>query len=251
MKLSPAGRDRIKGYEGYKRALADGRCTAYQDTYHGKLDKPTIGWGCTEGVTMGMVWTVDEAEAALSRELAQFEAAVTRLVTVEINQNEFDALVALSYNIGAGALGSSTVLRRLNAGDRLGAAEAFNLFNRAGGGVVAGLVSRRNSEAGLFLRPPTGTPVSMPQTVEASAVPPKRSTVAAAAATAATAATSVAASLPAPPADLMKQVAAWQPFTEQLTGFAKFMVSGPAPIAVMLATLVLMLVVPKIKNSGG
>jgi lysozyme len=248
MKLSTAGRDRIKGYEGYKRALPDGSCTAYQDTYHGKLDKPTIGWGCTEGVEMGMVWTVDEAELALSRELATFEAAVTRLVTVDINQNEFDALVALSYNVGTGALASSTVLRKLNAGDRMEAAEAFKLFIKAGGGVVPGLVSRRNSEAGLFLRPIAGEPVRMPQTVEASAEPPKRSTVATVAAVAGAGA-STAATLPTPPLDLMKQVGSWQPFTDQLSQFAKFMVSGPAPIAIMIATLVLMFVVPRL--TGG
>jgi lysozyme len=187
MNLSDDGRRRIQGYEGYHDALPDGSCKAYQRVYHGKLDVPTIGYGCTEGVKMGMVWTRQQAEDAFSKELAKFEAAVNRLVTVSMSQNEFDALVSLAYNIGIGGkakpgFSTSTVLKRLNKGDRVGAAKAFHMWNKAGGAVVNGLVQRRASEASLFQKPTAaGSAPSMPQTVSESSEKPSRSVVAAAA----------------------------------------------------------------------
>ena len=147
----------IKSFEGYHQALNDGsdRCT----TYRCQAGKLSIGYGCTEGITEGMVWTREEAEAALRRELVQFEAGVNRLVTVDITQNEFDAMVSLAYNIGLGGFEGSTVLRRLNAGDRAGAAEAFKMWDKYTDPstkqilVSNGLVSRREREAALFLKP--------------------------------------------------------------------------------------------------
>ena len=157
----------VKSFEGYHRALNDGsdRCT----TYRCQAGKLSIGYGCTEGITEGMVWTREEAEAALRRELVQFEAGVNRLVTVDITQNEFDAMVSLAYNIGLGGrdrngdevpgFSTSTLLRRLNAGDRVGAAEAFKMWDKYTDPttkqilVSNGLVSRREREAALFLKP--------------------------------------------------------------------------------------------------
>lgn len=168
MKISDAGLELIRGFEGYHDELPDGSCRAYLD----KLAKPhiwTIGYGCTEGIAGGMVWTHDEAVAALAREIAKHEAAVTRLITVELNQHEFDALVSFSYNCGAGALEKSTLRRKLNAGDRRGAASEFKRWNKAGGKVWPGLVDRRAREATLFLTP-VNTPAepAMPQRVEES-----------------------------------------------------------------------------------
>jgi GH24 family phage-related lysozyme (muramidase) len=241
MNLSDAGLDRIKGYEGYKRRLPDGGCTAYQDIYHGKLDIPTIGWGCTEGVKMGMVWTKAEAEAALRREMAKHEAAVTRLVTVEINQHQFDALCALSYNIGTGigakkgGLANSSVIAKLNKGDVMGAAEAFKLYNKAGGGVVPGLASRRMSEAALFLRPMPDDH-QMPQTVEASrpAITATQATIAAAPVAAgavpvvqAVSEAIKAPALPAPPTGLLEQAGAWKGFAAEVVAFGGWIVGNP------------------------
>lgn len=191
MQISDEGARLIKSFEGYHDRLPDGRCKAYQRRYRGKLDVPTIGYGCTEGVQMGMVWTEAEAEAALRREIAKFEAAVTKSVKVEINQNEFDAMVSLSYNIGAAAFGRSTVLKRLNKGDRLGAANAFEMWNKVGAFVEKGLVSRRAREKALFLKPSAAPPLpAMPQTVSEAATISKP-TIAAVAATVATAAPTV------------------------------------------------------------
>lgn len=175
MKVSEEGILLLKSFEGFHKRLPDGSCTAYQDTFKDKktgkvhVDVPTLGWGCTAGVSIGMVWTVDEAEAALRRELAGHEAAVTAMVTLaNLNQNEFDALVSLSYNVGSGAVAKSRLLKALNAGDRIEASNCFLPFSRAGGVVVDGLVSRRMREAALFLKPvtqPTDAPW-MPQTVD-------------------------------------------------------------------------------------
>lgn len=164
MKISDACLDRIKGYEGYGRALSDGSCAAYQEKINGKLDVPTIGWGCTEGVEMGMVWTRQQAEDALRKEIAKHEAIVLRVVTVDLNQNEYDALVSFNYNTGG--LPKSTLLKKLNKGDRAGAATEFSSWNRFNGKPNRGLASRRASEMGLFLRPVATTTATMPQAAD-------------------------------------------------------------------------------------
>lgn len=169
MKISNEGIALIKEFEGYHRRLPDGRCAAYQERLNGgKLDIPTIGYGCTEGVTMGMVWTEAEAEAALVRELAKHEAIVARLVTVHITQHQFDALVSFSFNVGK--LGSSTLLKKLNQGDTSGAGEQFMAWTKAGGHEQPGLVRRRSAERALFLKP--GAPEPMPQSVDEAAQKP-------------------------------------------------------------------------------
>ncbi len=96
-------------------------------------------------------FTRADAIRLLRRDVAQREAAVDRLVRVELNQNEFDALVSLVFNIGEGAKGfaGSTVLRLLNAADRRGAADAFLMWKIGG----PGLIHRRRRERALFLRP--------------------------------------------------------------------------------------------------
>lgn len=180
MKLSPSGVDFIKSFEGYHRRLDDGRCVAYKCP----AGVWTLGYGCTEGIEPGMTWTEAEAVAAFARELAKFEAAVTRLVTVEINQNEYDALVSFAYNCGEGALARSTILKRLNQGNRVGAAKAFAAWNKGGGRVLPGLVRRRREEAALFLAPvEAADEPDMPQAVEPSPEKPSRPVVAVASAT--------------------------------------------------------------------
>lgn len=175
MNISDEGLRLIKSFEGFHTAQPDGSCVAYLCP----AKVPTIGYGCTEGVTLGMRWTAEEVEAGLRREIAKHEAHVNRLVTVEISQNEFDAMVSLCYNIGAGALGNSTVLKRLNKGDRSGAAQAFAMWNKAGGKVLPGLVSRRSREAALFLKPATAPDGPwMPQRVEPTPEPLSRKIVA-------------------------------------------------------------------------
>jgi hypothetical protein len=76
---------------------------------------------------------------------------VNRLVTVPLTQNQFDALVSFTYNLGEGALAESGLLRKLNAGDYAGAAPEFAKWVRAGGVILPGLVRRRAAEADLFV----------------------------------------------------------------------------------------------------
>jgi GH24 family phage-related lysozyme (muramidase) len=83
----------------------------------------------------------------------RFIDAVNRLVGVPLTQNQFDALVSFTFNLGEGALEESTLRRKLNAGDYEGAAAEFGKWVKAGGQVLAGLVRRRKDEAELFLTP--------------------------------------------------------------------------------------------------
>lgn len=154
MELSRRGLELIKRYEGLE-------LRAYPDP--GTGGKPyTIGYGTTRidgrPVVPGMTITEQEAERYLAADVAQFAKAVNRAVTVPINQNQRDALISLTYNIGIGAFKRSTLLRRLNAGDTPGAAAEFERWIHAGGRVMAGLVKRRKEERALF-----ETPCSTPQ----------------------------------------------------------------------------------------
>jgi len=114
----------------------------------------TIGWGHTNDhgrrFDEGTVWTQADCDFAFAEDMAHFEAAVRRLVTVALKQEQFDALVSFAYNCGEGNLEKSTLLRKVNAGDFAAAALEFPRWNRGGGRVLAGLVRRRASEALLF-----------------------------------------------------------------------------------------------------
>lgn len=168
MKISQRGLDLIKSFESYLKPLPDGRCT----TYLCPAGVVTIGWGCTKGVKVGDVWTREEAEEGLRRELAKCEAAVLKLVTVDLTQPQFDALVSFVYNCGEGALKVSSILKKLNRGDVAGAAASFSAWNKAtvkGRKVeLRGLTRRRAAEKALFLSEPEEIeePEPMPQAVE-------------------------------------------------------------------------------------
>ncbi|WGZ34139.1 lysozyme [Xylella fastidiosa] len=113
----------------------------------------TIGYGETgKHVTPDMCLANEqEADAMLRARLAkEFEPAVRRDVRVPLKQQQFDALVSLSFNIGAGAFHRSTLLKRLNAGDVAGAAEQFHVWKWAGGSIQSGLIIRRAAERALF-----------------------------------------------------------------------------------------------------
>jgi len=113
----------------------------------------TIGFGHTSNVKMtDPPITREQGLALLKKDIERFERAVSRLVTVPINQSQFDALVSFAFNLGEGALGESTLLRKLNAGDYVGAADQFLRWNKAGGRVLAGLTRRRKAERDWFLK---------------------------------------------------------------------------------------------------
>lgn len=137
---SQKGIDLIKSFEGC-------RLVAYQDS----VGVWTIGYGHTSGVYAGMTITEQQAEDFLRADLGTSESAVNRLVTYSINQNQFDALVSFTFNVGSGNFGGSTLLKKLNAGDTTGAADQFDVWVYAGGQVLEGLVRRRAAEKELFL----------------------------------------------------------------------------------------------------
>lgn len=113
---------------------------------------PTIGYGHIDGVGMGDRCTQEQAEAWLREDIADAVGAVNRLAKVPLTQNQFDALVDFTFNLGAGNLEKSTLLRLLNKRDYANAAEEFVRWNRAGGFVRAGLTRRRLAEKELFLK---------------------------------------------------------------------------------------------------
>lgn len=110
----------------------------------------TIGYGTTSGVRKGQVISESQAESFLKADLAKFEAAVNKSVKVLLTQNQFDALVAFTYNVGAGAFAGSTLLRQINAGAFGKARENFMKWVKGGGKTLPGLVRRRSAEADLF-----------------------------------------------------------------------------------------------------
>lgn len=145
MQTSDKGIALIKQFEGCK-------LTAYQDS----VGIWTIGYGWTQPVDgkpirAGMSINQETAERLLKTGLVSYENDVSRLVKVRLAQGQFDALVSFTYNLGARSLSTSTLLRKLNAGDYAGAADEFLRWNKAGGKVLNGLTRRREAERALFL----------------------------------------------------------------------------------------------------
>ncbi|ANF79336.1 TPA: lysozyme [Salmonella enterica] len=145
MQISPKGIALIKEFEGCS-------LTAYKDSV-GVL---TIGYGWThavDGKPLRNGMTIDQAtaERLLKTGLVGYENDVLKLVRVKLTQGQFDALVSFAYNLGARSLSTSTLLKKLNAGDYAGAADEFPRWNKAGGKVLNGLTRRREAERALFL----------------------------------------------------------------------------------------------------
>ena len=139
MNIGPAGLELIKEFEGCK-------LTAYLDS----VGVPTIGYGHTKGVKIGLRCTQEEADAWLLEDLKDAETCVNGAVTVPLTQNEFDALVSFVFNFGCTKFRGSTLLRKLLDSDYDGAALEFRRWDRAGGQVLAGLTRRRAAEERLF-----------------------------------------------------------------------------------------------------
>lgn len=145
MQTSEKGIALIKQFEGCK-------LTAYQDS----VGVWTIGYGWTQPVDgkpirAGMTIKQETAERLLKTGLISYESDVSRLVKVGLTQGQFDALVSFTYNLGARSLSTSTLLRKLNAGDYAAAADEFLRWNKAGGKALNGLTRRREAERALFL----------------------------------------------------------------------------------------------------
>ena len=112
----------------------------------------TIGYGRTRNVREGDRITEVQAERDLLEELEEFAEQVLNSVKVELTQNELDALTSWTYNLGVGNLNSSTLLKKLNAGDKNSVPSEMIRWNKAAGKVLAGLTRRREAEAKLWAK---------------------------------------------------------------------------------------------------
>jgi GH24 family phage-related lysozyme (muramidase) len=139
-KTNQKGVDLIKSFEGLS-------LTAYRDP----VGVWTIGYGTTTNVKAGMRITTAQAEEYLKQDLLYFERAVKDNVKVSLNSDQFAALVSFTYNVGSGALQSSTLLRLLNQGDYQGAADQLLRWNKGDGVELPGLTRRRKAERAMFL----------------------------------------------------------------------------------------------------
>ncbi|MDX1253277.1 MAG: lysozyme [Gammaproteobacteria bacterium] len=161
--INQAGLELIKSFEG----IMDGDPTTVNlDAYLDPIGIWTIGWG--HAIVVGNDFlrgkenkkrardlypgglTLAQAEALLRGDVLDTCRDVESLVKAPVTDNQFAALVSFAYNVGAGNLKKSTLLRLLNAGDYAGAANEFQKWDRAGGRVLSGLTRRRKAEAELF-----------------------------------------------------------------------------------------------------
>ena len=140
MHMSQGGLDNLlKKFEGCK--LKAYRCPA---------NVCTIGYGHTSAagapeVTEGLTITQARAEEVLKIDILKYERAVDELVKVELTQNQFDVLVDFAYNAGVGALKSSTLLKKVNAGKFDDVPAELMKWTKGGGKVLPGLVRRRQA----------------------------------------------------------------------------------------------------------
>jgi lysozyme len=148
MKTGKNGIELIKKYEGFR-----------SKPYLCPADVPTIGYGATYYENGNKVKLTDapiseaRAQELLANMLGHYEDGVNRYVQREINQNQFDALVSFTYNLGVGALQKSTLLKRVNANPcDPDIAVQFKKWVKAGGKTLLGLVKRRTEEAELYFK---------------------------------------------------------------------------------------------------
>lgn len=143
MNLNQAGIDLIKEFEGLN-------LTAYPDPASGG-EPWTIGYGSTgPGIIPGVVWTQEQADERLTSDLTDTANQISKAIRVNLNDNQFSAIVSLAYNVGVGAVVGSTLLVLVNNGHNDLASSEFPKWDHAGGQVMQGLLNRRLAEQVLF-----------------------------------------------------------------------------------------------------
>lgn len=143
-KVGKAGLALIKQFEGCR--LEAYRCSA---------GRWTIGYGHTDGVKKGMKITQKQAELIFQNDIDLFSKSVSNVIgSVNLNQNQFDALISFAYNCGIGNLKKSTLLMRIKENpndERIG--YEFLRWTYSNGRYLAGLARRRKAEAELYFSP--------------------------------------------------------------------------------------------------
>ena len=146
MKISNLGLELIKEFEGFSA-----------NAYLCPAKIPTIGYGNTfysDGRKVKLGEQISKSDALELLEIVankDFADKIFPSIIVPVTQNQFDAMVSLAYNIGVGNFLKSTLLKKVNAGDFIGASEEFLKWNKSGGKPLSGLTRRRKRERELFL----------------------------------------------------------------------------------------------------
>ena len=146
MKTNAEGKALIKDFE--KLRLKAYLCPA---------GVPTISYGCTRyadgsPVNLGDTITREEAEKLFESLINDFERYILNLTKVDLNSNQFSALVSFSFNVGIGNFKKSTLLKKVNTGDFTGASSEFNRWIYSNGKKLRGLIRRREAEKELFIK---------------------------------------------------------------------------------------------------
>jgi lysozyme len=162
MKVSKEGLKLLKHHEGFRRKPY--LCAAKIWTigyghamYPEQMKIPSTPEGMVRRKAFPLrpednrAWSVEEIDALLVKDVARFERAVLRFISVPLKQHEFDALISATYNLGPGWLQRSQVRQKINRGDKKGAMENLLKFNKGGGVVLRGLDNRRKDEAAMFI----------------------------------------------------------------------------------------------------
>lgn len=144
MKISKQGINLLKHFESYE-----------MKAYKCPGDVWTIGWGFTRingrKVREGDIMTLDEADVELKKQLRMYENVVKKVIMIKkVNQNQYDALVSLCYNIGGSSFRRSSIIKEVNSRNFIGACRVFNLWSRVAKKRSKGLLRRRMSERNLF-----------------------------------------------------------------------------------------------------
>ena len=139
MQTSDKGKEFIKHFEGCKL-----------EAYQCSGDVWTIGCGHTRGVEEGDKISKKQADALLSADIEMVETHVKRLITVDLDQSQWDAIVSWFFNLGCGNLRASTMLQVINSGELDRVSEQIIRWDKVGKKAVAGLTRRRKAEADLF-----------------------------------------------------------------------------------------------------
>lgn len=148
MRIGSKGLALIKEFEGFS-----------SKPYLCPAGIPTIGYGNTfysNGIKVTLKDTpISEQEASALLEYVAnktFGEYINKVLKVEVTQNQFDALVSFAYNLGNGNLTSSTLLKKVNSKDFVGASNEFLKWNKSNGKVLKGLTTRREAEKALFMK---------------------------------------------------------------------------------------------------
>ena len=155
--INQNGLDLVKSFEGI-----------YTDAYLCPAGIPTIGYGHIANVEIGQSITLQEAENMLQEDLQQFAIAVDKAIKVELNDNQFSALVSFAFNCGASNLRASTLCRKLNTGDYDCVPSELARWVKATDPstgkkrTLAGLVKRRAAEGALFLKETSADKETLP-----------------------------------------------------------------------------------------